>query len=265
MYHLPILKGAFLYPLLLITAVNYSQEINDGLPLEEKPLSRDTAFVTEVITLVSSTAEDGKLAQHSNDKNIFYEAHIKNKKLHGNWQSWYAGQKKRDSGRFVKGIPHGEWKAWNEEGQLIAVRHFSAEVFQSIRHEVVRYHPKTSRFSLSKYYHTQPSFYKSAITAFHTFLTAGYTYLPVYKAGLHHGIFINYEATGQVRDSGHYSYGLRNGVWRLADAGNEYWTGAYSQGVKEKEWKLYNANGRLIRIEYYSRGKQTGFKEFDNR
>jgi antitoxin component YwqK of YwqJK toxin-antitoxin module len=240
----------------------YAQEISFFENQETNHALSDTHFVRTVHETISEIPGEKAIESHNEQKTIFYKANIKNKKLHGDWQSWYANKTRRDSGRFVKGIPDGEWKVWDEEGRLLYLRQYSAHHYEALRHEVIRYHPKHSRYPLSDLHRTAPALY-NYYTEPRRFLSSNsMNYLPVYKKGIHHGHFINYGSGGQVLDSGHYRYGLPVGVWRMAGENASYYIGHFENGRKEKEWKQYSAAGKLLRIRFYKADKLLWEKPF---
>jgi antitoxin component YwqK of YwqJK toxin-antitoxin module len=65
--------------------------------------SNANALATEPVTSLFLFSKDGKINEHLNGK-ILYDAHVKNRKLHGSWQSWYENGYLCDSGTFVKRI-----------------------------------------------------------------------------------------------------------------------------------------------------------------
>jgi antitoxin component YwqK of YwqJK toxin-antitoxin module len=222
----------------------------------------DSCFVEEVNTAINDYAGNGMLEAHNSDKTIYYKASVKNKRLDGNWESWYSNNNRRDSGSFVKGIPDGEWKVWTDDGRLLFIRHYSAEVMQAVQYEVVRYHPKQIHYSLTDLYHHNLITYKKHTESRFLFAPFTNSYRPVFKKAMQHGLFINYLPNGIAKDSGCYKQGLQAGVWKIMDNNNDYFIGAYSNGNKIKEWKKYSAAGKLVAIEYYEQGRLVRKKDF---
>lgn len=202
-------------------------------------------------------------------------------KLNGNWQSWYPNGHLCDSGKLVNNLPDGEWKHWDENGELIAVRHYSVIKFQRVADEIHYYHPKRNFFRLSTLYQQNKQaalFHLSANYSFPGKRKARQTslkelvqsniidyrfYNPVFEQCLHEGAYINYFPGGAIKDSGNYRNGLKHGKWihRESPEGG-YWQGNYHDGLKTKEWKLYDKAGKLTEIIVYdTHGKENWRKK----
>lgn len=221
--------------------------------------------------------DDGNL-QSTLPNGASFTAHVKKGKLHGSWQSRHKNGQLLDAGTLVKGVPDGEWKVWNADGRLIAVRTFNADLFQRVKREVELNHPKQYSFAVTARYKKEG---RDAVK----FLQAGSSFVqqrllrtndpaqlvhdnssdlahyhPVFNDCLHHGLYTNYFENGVVKDSGYYKEGLRDGVWihRTADG---LWKGAYKNGIRYNEWKLYDVTGKLRLILFYNTsGKENGRK-----
>lgn len=213
-----------------------------------------------------------------------FSASSKRSKLNGSWQSWYSAGHLCDSGRLVNNLPDGEWKYWDKQGRLAAVRNYHAEKFLRVNEEIERYHPKRSFYSIAALsrqnkhaaLHYLSSAYSFAVAQPKTQFTslrelvrsntseAG-QYQPVFENCLHDGLYMNFFANGQAKDSGYYKDGLRYGKWMHRDAaGGSWWEGAYQDGTRVKEWKLYNSHGKLKEIAIYQKGEISWRKTFNN-
>ena len=242
--------------------------------------SNANALATEPVTSLFLLSKDGKINEHLNGK-ILYDAHVKNRKLHGSWQSWYENGYLCDSGTFIKGLPDGAWKHWDISGRLVALRTYSADKFHRINNELVRYNPRRISFPLTalyqrnkraaiRYFRASYSFAGAAkrkqglslqelITAN---VTPGNEYQPVFDQSLHHGLFINYFITGLAKDSGYYQNGLRHGVWIHRDGPNgNTERGVYEHGIKVKMWRTYDSNGQLLSIVQYTSKGEPGWRK----
>lgn len=216
----------------------------------------------------------GRVAEHHETGHILYEGETKNKKLQGQWQSWYTDGRTCDSGLLVKGIPHGEWKHWDAAGTLIAIRTYDAGRYARVKNELVRYHPRRTSLPIVAMYHKRSknealarlsSLYSfpggEANHAIHSLrqlvvsnVTPGKPYHPVFEQNLHHGLFMNFFCNGAVQDSGYYQNGLKEGVWTHYEQANGYFRkGAYRHGVKVSEWKYYQPDGKLHSISFYNK------------
>jgi antitoxin component YwqK of YwqJK toxin-antitoxin module len=200
---------------------------------------------------------------------------------HSLWASWYSNGQMLDSGSFQKGIPDGTWRGWFENGNQKFIRTYSADKWQLYKQEIVRYHPRKILMPISGLYNKNKKEAQKYTDAINTFCNPsicsrfnkedllqkinnnkGDHNHPLFEVGFLHGPFINYFPGGAVKDSGNYKDGLPEGLWiNWTNDRQYYWKGFYIHGQKEKEWKLYMANGRLIRIILYKKGKQMWRKE----
>jgi len=238
------------------------------------------ATYTEPVTSLFSFSGDGKINEHLKEK-ILYDAHIKNRKLHGSWQSWYENGYLCDSGTFVKGLPDGEWKHWDINGRLIALRTYSADKFNRINNELVRYNPRRISFPLTALYQRNKRAALRYLRASYSFagaarrkqgvtlqelitanVTPGNEYQPVFDQSLHHGLYINYFTTGLAKDSGYYQNGLRHGVWIHRDRPNGTTErGSYEHGIRVKAWRTYDSNGQILSIVQYNSKGEPGWRK----
>ncbi|RYY08867.1 MAG: hypothetical protein EOO04_39335 [Chitinophagaceae bacterium] len=212
-----------------------------------------------------SFTKDGAVTESLNARKL-YSGNVKRKKLHGNWESWYQTGELCDSGKLVSGLPDGEWKHWDENGQLMAIRNYSADKYNRIQSELTRYTPKRAAYPLTVMYHrnrTAATRYLHSSYSFpHTIrriddqslqqwvtanITPGNAYHPVFDQSLHHGLFMNFFPEGQVKDSGYYQNGLRQGVWIHRETANGAMKmGAYKNGIRIKDWRVYDPAGKLL-------------------
>jgi antitoxin component YwqK of YwqJK toxin-antitoxin module len=226
---------------------------------------------------------DSTISEMNNDVKL-YTAETRRGKLNGNWQSWYANGNLCDSGMLINNLPDGEWKYWNENGELIAVRHYSVAKFQRVAEEIKRYHPKRNFYKLSTLYQQNKQaalFHMDAVYSFpqeknnrpgslrdlvQYNINNPDFYNPVFEQCLHEGIYINYFPERIIKDSGSYKDGLKQGKWihrNSADGGR--WQGTYQDGIKTKEWKLYDKAGRMNEIIFYnSRGRESWRKKISD-
>lgn len=248
----------------------------------EKPSS---SFINEDIDKDGDRfnfSKDGIIAEDFNNRKL-YSGSVKNKKLHGSWQSWYQNGALCDSGRFVNGLPDGEWKHWDINGRLLSLRTYNADKYQRIYHEILRYNPRRISFPLTTMYHknrqTAIKYLHSSYSFPHSIkriddlslqewvianITTGNTYNPVFDQSLHHGLYMNYFPDGHVRDSGYYRNGLRQGIWvQWESSSGPFHQGNYNNGLRTKEWRTYDASGRIKEMAFYnSKGEATGKKVF---
>ncbi len=209
------------------------------------------------------------------DNHILFNAHLKNGKLHHSWYSQYANGVKCDSGYFKHGIPEGEWKHWDNAGNLRMVRTFSTTKYHRVTDEITKQvkHPtytisrmaKQNKNAAWQHLQTKETAIKSKdykVKALHN-VSAGAGYASVYNECLYHGLYMNLNENGVVTDSGYYKDGLRDGLWLERDAATQTInTGMYKHGKKNKEWKQYDAQQRLTGITIYKEGEETYRKNF---
>ena len=215
-----------------------------------------------------SLPRQGLINEQLNNKPL-YSGSVRNGKLHGEWQSWYQDGLRCDSGKLVKGLPDGVWKYWDSNGNLIALRSYSADKYYRVKNEMIRYHPKRISFPLTQLYHRNKPAALKYIEAFYLFgvagrkeplpelvtknITSGNAYKPVFDHALHHGLFINFSPDGSIKDSGYYKNGLRQGLWVHKDTSKKIMLkGSYINGQKSKEWKVYDDSGKLYEIIFYT-------------
>lgn len=229
--------------------------------------------------------KDGEIAETHNDRRL-YTGTVRNKKLHGNWQSWYQNGSLCDSGKFVKGLPDGEWKHWDPAGRLIALRTYNADKYQRIYLDMSRYNPRRPNYPLTAMYQRNKNAAMQYLHSSYSFphkvkriddlslqqwvianITPGNSYHPVFDQSLHHGLYMNYFNNGQAKDSGYYQNGLRQGIWVEKESQDSGWQlGSYNNGKKSKEWKCYNAKGILTEIIFYNnKGEIKSRKQFRSR
>ena len=279
-----MIKSIILFLFLSLLTFSNAQNLeNNSESYSEKSnieVDNSNASITEPVTSSFSFSRDGKINDHLNGK-ILYDAHVKNRKLHGSWQSWYENGFRCDSGTFVKGLPDGQWKHWDINGRLVALRTYSADKFHRINNELVRYNPRRIAFPLTALYHRNKRAALRYLRASYSFagaarkkqgltlqelmkanVTPGNEYQPVFDQSLHHGLYINYFTTGQAKDSGYYQNGLRHGLWihREAPDGNIE-RGSYDHGIKVKAWRTYDRNEQLLSIVQYNGKGEPGWRK----
>lgn len=231
-----------------------------------------------------SFTKDGAITESLNEQKL-YSGHVRRKKLHGNWESWYQSGQLCDSGKLVSGLPDGEWKHWSEEGRLLALRTYSADKYNRVQTELNRYTPRRVAYPLTVMYYKNRSaatkYLHSSYSFPHTIrriddqslqqwvaanITPGNSYHPVFDQSLHHGLYMNFFPDGLVKDSGHYENGLKQGVWIHRDApGGASRMGAYKNGIPVKEWRVYTPSGKLVGMIFYNnKGEERRRMRFDD-
>lgn len=267
--------------LLFLTA--YAQQESTFTLAEIKTNSHQVIQVSGLNKNTFRLPKSGMMHEFHEGSRLF-STNSKRSKLNGNWQSWYTAGHPCDSGRLVNNLPHGEWKFWDEKGVLKAIRTYDADKFSRVYEEIQRYNPRRSfyqigaisqknRLAALHYLRSEYSFplsrekkyFNSLRQLVQSNINGTYEYQPVFTDCLHEGLYMNFFATGQVKDSGYYKDGLRHGKWEHYDAaGGNRWEGAYQNGIRVKEWKLYNDDNRLKEIVRYDHGEISWRKNFNN-
>jgi antitoxin component YwqK of YwqJK toxin-antitoxin module len=204
------------------------------------------------------------------------------KKFNDEWKSWYSNGQLLDSGFMQRGIPDGTWLVKYQNGATQFIRTYSKEKWQQFQNEKIRYHPKRISMVITKLFHGNKTKAEQYTTAINTFCAKQNCprddkedipqiinnnsetehYHPLFENGLLHGLFINYFSDGAIKDSGLYRNGLPEDLWiKWTDDKKFYWKGFYKHGLKNNEWKLYSAIGKLIRIDFFHKGKYLWRKE----
>ncbi|MBK9382483.1 MAG: hypothetical protein IPN39_14310 [Chitinophagaceae bacterium] len=213
-----------------------------------------------------------------------FSVSVHGSKLNGNWQSWYATGVLCDSGRLINNLPDGEWRHWNERGELLAIRHYSADKFQRVMQEMLRYNPKRSFFYLSELYQKDKQAALNYLTAAYSFpsgrsapvhslkqlvisnISKSDSYRPVFEQSLQDGLYMNFFPGGSIRDSGYYKNGVRTGKWIHRDSADGPWRlGAYQHSIKIKEWKYYDKNNKLLELIVYDNRGHINWRKKINR
>ncbi|HEY6504227.1 MAG TPA: hypothetical protein VIZ28_09660 [Chitinophagaceae bacterium] len=216
--------------------------------------------------------EEGDVAAHHTSETRLYSGTVKRHKLHGSWQSWYSNQQACDSGSFFKGLPKGEWKHWDMNGQLLSIRNYDASKYLRVKSEFIRSGPKQVVYPITKLYRKnrqKASYYMHAGYSFsfndhhpHHFslqqavennITPGNSYRPLFDECLHHGLYMNFYSNGSTKDSGYYRNGLKDGIWIHRDDNGAWLMGMYKNSVRSGDWKQYDAKGRLVSIIFYNK------------
>lgn len=250
---------------------------------EIKSNSRPVVHIASLKKNVFHLPKSGMMHEFHEGSRL-YSTSSKRSRLNGNWQSWYTAGHPCDSGRLVNNLPDGEWKFWDEKGILKAIRTYDADKFSRVYEEIQRYNPKRSFYSIGaishnnkeaafRYLRSEYSFPVSKERKYFTSLrqlvqsniNGSDDYQPVFADCLHEGLYMNFFATGQVKDSGYYKDGVRHGKWEHYEAaGGNHWEGAYQNGTRVKEWKLYSSDKRLKQIIVYNNGEISWRKNFNN-
>ncbi|MBC7904576.1 MAG: hypothetical protein H7Y27_14215 [Gemmatimonadaceae bacterium] len=166
------------------------------------------------------------------------------------WTTRFTNNVLRDSGLMRKSVPDGQWKVWDQDGNLKHIRTFSSEKLRRIKNEMRVSHPRRINHPLTNIYMKNRA---EALRYLHPSYAfpAQEAYKPVFREGLLNGLYMNFFEDGSSRDSGVYSNGLREGVWVEKDRTGTVSRGIYKNGKKSGAWNEYR-NGQILRTVFYS-------------
>ena len=77
-------------------------------------LSITSLSAQEKKSVIKEGTHTFKVGYYNEAGNILQEGFIKNKKLHGEWSSFYKDGRKAVSGQYDKGKKVGKWFFWNQ-------------------------------------------------------------------------------------------------------------------------------------------------------
>lgn len=261
----------------------YSQQENTVFPTAIHAKNHSIVSVSWQKKIPFALPVKGILHEYNQGIKLFATS-SKDSKLNGAWQSWYPTGALCDSGRLVNNLPDGEWKHWNEKGELLAVRHYSVDKFQRVTDEMLRYNPKRSFFYLSELYQKDKQAAINYLDAAYSFpsrrsapvhslrqlvisnISKSDNYKPVFEQCLQDGLYMNFFPGGVIKDSGYYKNGVRTGKWIHRDSADGYWyQGAYQNNIKIKEWKCYDKNNKLLELIFFDNKGHINWRKKINR
>jgi antitoxin component YwqK of YwqJK toxin-antitoxin module len=274
-----------------LTGINGS-----SMPLSSKslliPIGLHPSTTNQSLIIDKKHRQQTSITGFSENGDTLFSSGYKRGKLHGAWMSWYHPGQLCDSGRLERNIPDGEWKSWYNNGQPRSLRTYSAFMLHRIKDEIPRRQAKVTFFAITDIAKTDLSYAYQLLTPIYSYLTLAVNaadpqtiaprsledrvernmlqglqpYLPPFTECLHHGLYINYYPDGNIKDSGLYNNGLREGVWdEWINNGALRTTGAYNRGRKQDTWKYYTSSGRLIGVKTYNKqGKEIARKKFNS-
>lgn len=272
--------GGFLFLSVLVFSQGQENQVNT---FEVHSKESQVFSVLSLKKFYLPLPESATISETHNGARLFITS-VKGAKLNGAWQSWYTTGLLCDSGRLVNNLPDGEWKHWNEKGELLAVRHYSVDKFQRVTDEMLRYNPKRSFFYLSELYQKDKQAAINYLDAAYSFpsrrsapvhflkqlvisnISKSDNYKPVFEQCLQDGLYMNFFPGGVIKDSGYYKNGVRTGKWIHRDSADGYWyQGAYQNNIKIKEWKCYDKNNKLLELIFFDNKGHLNWQKKINR
>lgn len=216
---------------------------------------------------------DQLISLHANGDTLFVSG-LKRNQLQGNWKSFYNANTLLDSGRLQKSIPDGEWKTWYPDGTLRTIRTYNAEKLAYVKNEIQRKDARSTFYVITTIAKQHMAAAKHLLTANYSYHaldnahaekqynslekrvaqnTSHNSYYAPFAECLHHGLYMNFFPDGNVKDSGYYKNGVRDGLWNeWNNEANLLAVGTYRQGKPSGDWKFYNKQGKLLYIQLYS-------------
>ena len=137
----------------------------------------------------------------------------------------YTGD--REEGEMKDGRPHGEWRSYDADGNLIAVKHYR----NGQRHGESR-----ERSGPEDQYWTYTE----------------------YRQGKKDGPWRTENADGEVLESGHYRADKKVGDWRSLSPGGNVDRVQYVNGERHGDWTRSTPDGTLLEKRHYRHGKPVG-------
>ncbi|HMP92382.1 MAG TPA: hypothetical protein PKD90_05890 [Phnomibacter sp.] len=206
------------------------------------------------------TPTRGYIKGYDGAGNLRFDAQYLRHHLHGPCKSIHPNGQLRDSGALLMNLPHGQWRFYDDAGQLMAVRNYDAYLWWALQWSIQLQNPFWNRFELTTLYNTHPNQFYKAVVAHQSFTR---NYSPLFEYGVQQGPALNYYPNGQLADSSHYYKGLLDGIWIAYHENGQLKTkGAYQMGQKQGTWVYHHENGSLKALEVYKKGRLVESKQY---
>ncbi len=189
----------------------------------------------------------------------------------GFWDKKYTNGKTQYTGYFVDNKPVGEFKRYNQKGDLYALMVYDTK---SDSITATFYHPGGQVAVTGKYFGKN----KEGIWEYYSDSKKKYL-TEAYHQNLKHGVFKQYTSDGIVIDETTWNMGIKHGSWRkyyvegpLMFEGNfvnglmqgeskSYYKsgklqkqGRYEQDLMDGPWTIYKENGQIEKIYNFNKG-----------
>ena len=215
------------------------------------------------VTFFSNNKKHGKCRQYAKDGRIIafkkykegvifstekFNRFNKQGNKTGVWKEFYENLIISEEGPWVDGLKHGIFRSYDKRGDLINLVKYEfgkiiedEEILDPI--EVIRlYHPNGQCSEET-----------------------------VYKNGIKHGVFREFNTSGKITDGGYFDQGVleakgitdkegrRQGRWLLYYKSGEIKAeGNYLDGLREGEWIFYYESGEVEQRGFYEKGEYDG-------
>lgn len=189
----------------------------------------------------------------------------------GFWQKKYYNGKIKYEGIFKNNKPVGEFKRYNEKGELVSVQNFSENNKQSTvkfygnngKVESTGFFYNKLQDSVWNYYNRkgelilQENYYRGKKNGIATYYYSNGKICEIvnWKDGVKNGVNNKYFETGKPRMQMNYKDGLYDGKFvSYNDKGIVIIQGAYKDDLRQGKWTFYNDNGKVKKEINYNKG-----------
>ena len=189
----------------------------------------------------------------------------------GFWQKKYYNGKLKYEGVFKNNKPVGDFKRYNDKGELISIQNFKENNNQSTvtfydvygKVETTGYYYNKQKDSVWNYYENdtilmlQENFYRGKKNGLNTFYYKNGNICEIvnWKDGVKNGKNKKYYLNGKLRIEMNYENGLCEGKFSsYNDAGILLIKGFYENDLRQGNWIFYNEDGRVKESVNYEKG-----------
>lgn len=185
----------------------------------------------------SLSIKDGPFSlYHTKNTKAIEGTYINNTKQ-GIWKFWYESGALMDSGMVKNNYVVNTWYSWYETGRLKSIAQYQPIDSLSNKISVNNSNKKTAKR-----------------------IWGGDDSLIIQP----HGLSISYYENTQLKDSGNFINGEKQGEWTSwYKNGKIESKGRYDNGLQEGEWNYYYENGKNSTKEQYKKNKVIGLECFD--
>jgi antitoxin component YwqK of YwqJK toxin-antitoxin module len=158
----------------------------------------------------------------------------------GNWKQTFENKKPKYEAYFVDDKPIGEFKRWDNSGNLIAVLNYDTKGEKA---NAVLYHQNGKVLATGKYVGQN----KDSIWQYYDQNTICYLQ-ESYKSGVKHGTFKNFTSEKILIEEINWKDGIKDGEWKkYYTTGPLMWKSTYVNGKMEGDAKAYFEDGKVYK------------------
>ncbi|MCF8227610.1 MAG: toxin-antitoxin system YwqK family antitoxin [Bacteroidales bacterium] len=238
----------------------------------EEGLSKEYAADGRIITLIEY--EKGYITRRERINRFDQQ-----QKRHGAWKEFYNNEVVKMEGNYKHGQPHGYFKTYDREGNLLKAEKYLNGELQKDAEElrkldvVKEYYPdgklKTVatfkddiQEGVTKQYTLKGEIENAIVYKNGVVVGEG----PMTEKGERNGSWKEYYDSGKLKTEGQYKNDIKVGEWKYYhESGNLEQIGNFNdEGKYVGEWKWFYENGNLLRKETYRNGMADGLMtEYD--